>query len=331
MRKAAFIRGSHVVLRPMRFLLYLFVFMMLSPANAQDSSIYIFDQNELLLGRIENNQVYTGPQEITFTIRGNTVFAGADAEAGEIVFLYRGDDVFSRKAGLVYEKDTKTIRYITRKGGVFLGDHPVDETNERLLDFILEDSNIYIVINGLTGDTLGKILGPGISAIHLITAAHLYVVANDLDLAIAQRMEKLAQEAISITAGGVMYPYMDQGFRLYYEWDGQTLKKMVNGFPTGEWRFDGHRIQATMTLGTGGEWTWEGGILKPSWDNEPTLQWAWNDNILKPYWDGNPDKMWILDGNTMRPMWNADPSLQWVVEGEIPAPLIALVALGLAR
>jgi hypothetical protein len=231
----------------------------------------------------------------------------------------------------VYEKDTKTIRYITRKGGVFLGDHPVDEINERMLDFVADTTDTYSVLHGLSGDTLGMVQGPGITAIDLIAAAHLYIVAYNLDQAVVQRMEQMAVTSLQIASGGIMYPYVDNGMRLHYEWDGRTLKKMVNGFPTGEWLFDGHRIQATMSIGAGGEWTWEGGILKPSWDNEPTLQWTWNDNILQPYWDGNPDKMWILDGNAMRPMWNADPNLQWVVEGEIPSPLIALIALGIAR
>jgi hypothetical protein len=331
MAKANLFPGSNVALMPMRLLLTLISIFSLFSTLAQDSSIYILDKEAYLLGKISNHQVFTGPQEITFTLRGNTIFAGEDPENGEIVFLYRGDDLFSRKAGLVYEKDTKTIRYITRNGGVFLGDHPIDEINERMLDFVADTPDTYSVLNGLSGDTLGMVQGPGITAIDLIAAAHLFIVTYNLDQAVADRLEQMAVASLQIASGGIMYPYVDNGMRLLYEWDGRTLKKMVNGFPTGEWRFDGHRIQATMTIGTGSEWTWEGGILKPSWDNEPTLQWTWNDNILQPYWDGNPDKMWILDGNTMRPMWNADPTLQWVVEGEIPSPLIALVALGIAR
>lgn len=331
MAKAALIQRRNVVLAHMRWFILIITTFQLQLGFAQDSSIYMLDQDDYLLGKISHQAVYTGPQEITFTIRGQSILAGGDAETGEAVFLFRGDDVFSRKAGLVYEKDAKTIRYITRKGGVFLGDHPIDEANERLLDFLPETAESYLVLHGLSGDTLGKVQGPGITAMELVVAAHIFIVAFDLDQAVLQHLEELAVANMQVVTGAIMYPLVYNGFTLQYEWDGRVLRKMLNGFPTGEWHYDGHRIQATMAIGGATEWTWEGGILKPSWDNDPAAQWGWNDNILKPYWDGNPDKMWILEDNIMRPMWNTDPNVQWVIEGDMPLPLIAMIALGIAR
>ncbi len=297
--------------------------------NAQNTErVYILDTEEKLLGSIEEGAVYTGPDLQSFTIRGNTIYKGSGVGTSDILLLVDMKDPFSKKAGLIFENDGKTIRYVSRKGRFYLGDFPIDTENQCLLEYVKQSEDSWLAIHGVTGDTLGSIKGPVITPVTSVMATYLFIVAFDLDLAVIERMASIAV-AGEYAAGGIMFPVMNPYGVQTWEWNGRILRNNNNPYSL-EWEFDGRDITAR---GGGMEmaWTWENGILKPFWNNDPQLQWRWTDNTFQPFWDANPDKMWILEDGIMRPMWNADPALQWKIEGDLPLALIGLIAIGIIR
>jgi len=289
-------------------------------------SVFVLDQEEKLLGRISGDSVYTGPEEVTFVLRGQLIRSLRDNRS----WLVDCDDFFGRKAGLVKTNGGKTISCIIRKGSVFLGDHPVDENHEKLLQLVRQDSVHYLVLHGLSGDTLGHVTGAPDDAGMLFAISLLYMETFQLEQDIAEHLRWM-EEQRNVPAEARIYPLMDSSPTREWTWDGAQFRFYLGGRLQSVWVYDGRRLRCTEGLAAGMEWTWESGVLRPSFDPDPNKQWTWTGEQLQPYWGSNPDQMWTLNGNILRPTWNADTRLQWVVEGEFPLPALALIVLGYAR
>ena len=315
------------MLRSILFLGCLCIFSVLAGQNTGD--VFVLDTEEQLLGSIEDGAVFTAPDLQRFTIRGNTIYDGASVGTGNILLLVDMKDPFSKKAGLIFDPDGKTIRFISRKGSFYLGDFPIDVENQCMLSYTQLSEDNWAALHGLTGDTLGYVRGSSITPARAVMAAYLFIVAFDLDVAVIERLESVAAGSNSYTTGGMMYPVMNPYGMQTWEWNGRILRNTTNPYAL-EWEFDGKDISAR---GGGMEmaWSWGNGIIKPFWNNDPQLQWRWADNTFQPFWNSNPDKMWILEDGIMRPMWNADPTLQWAIEGDLPLALIGLIAVGIIR
>ena len=307
----------------------LIIFLQSIVCLAQSNPVLVLDNENLLLGKMEDGMVFTGPDQVSFNYSGNTIYIGSERTTDDILFLIYMKSFDSKKPGIVYSSDGRTVQYISRKGSLFLGDYPIDEAYERLLSIEDSEKNGLVVIHGLTGDTLGSIQGEVISNVELVMASYLFITAFDLDKAVIEYKESVLIEQQNSRSGGAIAPAMDPYGWQRWEWDGKILKRRMD-LSGAEWRYDGQTISSNMG-GIESSWTYQNGILKPTWNNDPSFQYEWKDGIFQPFWDRNTDKMWVLEEGIMRPMWNTDPNLQWQIEGEIPLPLIGMIAVGLIR
>lgn len=295
----------------------------------QSSDIYLFIDSTTIIGKISDNQVFTSETNVAYTMRGNTIYNGDTTTTQQILFLVNAKDILSKKTGLVYQSDSKTIQYITRNSAFFLGDHPIDENLEKLLWMEPLNDSIITVYSGPEGKNIGFISGKFTEQVQIVAAAHMYIKHYHLDDQVNAQMSAL----IDVNLGsGKAYIRLANEYAPYFEWvwDGQILKPAWGYRPEDEWSFDGKYLKSVWSADPQSEWVWDGSILKPFWESGVENQWVWKDGNLKPFWDSNPDLMWILDGDIMRPMWTFDPARQWQVEGAFPLPLIAFVVLGKA-
>jgi hypothetical protein len=297
-------------------------------ATGQDNGIYVLDTDTLLLGKMEGGSVYTAPDRIGFNYAGNIIYSGSARQQENILMMVRMKDAWSKKAGIVYEANGKDVRYIFRKGEMFLGDYPIDTELERLLRIGEKDEDGWKVYHGITDEPLGTIAGNEISSVELVMAAFLFITAFDLDREVIEYIEAHSIPNTG-TEGAAIYPVLDPFGPMRWEWDGRVLRRSMD-LSGAEWSFDGQTIQSRMA-GLESSWTYSNGMLKPAWNNDPQFRYEWKENTLRPFWDSNPDKMWVLEDGIMRPMWNTDPALQWEIAGDMPLPLIALVVLGFIR
>lgn len=316
------------ILRAVALFIVLF-FITCQIAVAQNDDIFLFIDSTTIIGKISDNQVFTSETNIAYTLQGNTIYSGDSAVKQQLLFLVNAKDILSSKTGLVYQNDAKTIQYITRKSSFFLGDHPIDEDNERLLSMEMKNDSTVIVINGITGAPIGFINGKFNNQADIVMAAHMYIKHFKLDEQVNRIMQQLLPDT-PVFGDAYMRPVLEHS--LYYEWvwDGKILKPLWGYRPEDEWSFDGKYLKPLWTSDPQSEWVWDGSILKPFWDSGVDQQWSWKDNSLKPFWDSNPDMMWLLEDGIMRPMWNFDLSRQWEVEGQMPLPLITLIVIGKA-
>jgi len=310
-------------------LLIVLMFITSQIVYSQNDEVFLFIDSTTIIGKISDNQVFTSETNIAYTLQGNTIYAGDTATKQQLLFLVNAKDILSNKTGLVYQNDAKTIQYITRKSSFFLGDHPIDEDNERLLTFEQVNDSITTVYNGITGKAIGFITGKLNKQVIIVVAAHAYIKHYHLDEEVQQIVQQLQPDTL-FTGEAIMRPLLEHS--LYYEWvwDGKTLKPLWGYRPEDEWTFDGKYLKPAWSSDPQSEWVWDGSTLKPFWESGVEQQWVWIDNTLKPFWDSNPDLMWKLEDGIMRPMWNFDMTKQWVVEGQIPLPIVALIVMGKA-
>ncbi|MEZ5013256.1 MAG: hypothetical protein R2794_03120 [Chitinophagales bacterium] len=297
--------------------------------QAQTQNLYLYIDSNTIIGNIENNKAYVSETEIAYTISGNQIFSGDGTKREQLLFLINAKDILSKKVGLVYQMDGKTIQYITRKNTFYLGDYPIDYDLEDLLMLSPVNDSITEVISGIDGKKLGVISGKFHGQAEIVLAAHMYIRHFGLD----EEVQSAMQQAYGDTGAsgyGYIRPFIDHGRYYEWEWDGETLKPVWGYRPEDNWKFDGKYLQPVWSADPQSEWVWDGNILRPFWDESSRNQWTWDSEVLKPFWDSDPDKMWKLDDGIMRPMWNFDQNQQWVIEGEIPLPVIALVVLGIA-
>jgi len=293
------------------------------------SNIFFFIDSSTIIGNLLNGQVYVSETEIAYTVQGNIIFKGDSKEKEQIFFTVDAKDIMSKKVGLVFQDDAKTVQYMTQNGNFFLGDHPMADY-KRLLYFKQVNDSMYEVKSGIDTSLLGVIEGQFGSQAELVAAAHLYITHYHLDIAVKDIIERSEPMDEMGSGENVIRPYYDRGMYYVWVWDGEILKPAMGYRPEDEWKFDGRYLKPVWSLDPQSEWEWDGKILKPTWDNSAQNQWIWEDNVLKPYWDPNPDRMWVLEETIVRPMWNFNTSLQWEVTGSVPLPVLALVLLGRA-
>lgn len=315
----------------MRFAILLFMvsFFVHLPVFAQNEDIYLFIDSTTIIGKITENQIFTSPTNIDYTLQGNSIYQGDTTSRQQLLFLVNAKDILSKKTGLIYQNDSKTIQYITRNSTFYLGDHPLDEENEDLLSIEIKNDSLYQVFSGIDGKQIGTIEGRFANQVQIVAAAHMYIKHYGLDDQVNVIMSSLTQNNNS---EGLAYMRPANEYLPYYEWvwDGKVLKPAWGYRPDDEWSFDGKYIKPLWSADPQSEWIWDGGTLKPFWDAGVEQQWIWKDNLLKPFWDSNPDLQWIFEEPYLRPMWSFDPTKQWVIEGDFPLPLMALIALGKA-
>lgn len=293
--------------------------------------IYLFIDSTTIIGRIADNKIYTSETDIGYTIQGKIIYKGDVIASDFILLIADVDNFFSKRTGIVYREDGKTVQYITQKNEIYLGDYPINRYYERLLILEKKNDSVIIVYNGIDESVAGTIEGHDISSPQLIAAAHLYIKHYELDKQVARiSAEKLQTEESATAAGGSVRPRYATDPYNEWVWDGEILKPAIAGRPEDEWKFDGKYLQPVWNLDPQSEWSWDGAILKPSWDQTTKNQWTWDGNILRPFWDNDPDKTYILEDNILRPMWSYDPAYQWEVEGEIPLPVLAIIVLHIA-
>lgn len=299
------------------------------PVFTQNKDIYLFIDSTTIIGKITENQIFTSPTNIDYTLQGNSIYQGDTISRQQLLFLVNAKDILSKKAGLVYQNDSKTIQYITRNSIFYLGDHPLDEENEDLLSIVIKNDSLYHVFSGIDGNQIGTIEGRFANQVQIVAAAHMYIKHYQLDDQVNVKMSSLT---LNNNSGGLAYMRPANEYLPYYEWvwDGKVLKPAWGYRPDDEWSFDGKYIKPLWSADPQTEWIWDGGTLKPFWDAGVEQQWIWKDNMLKPFWDSNPDLQWIFEEPYLRPMWSFDPTKQWVIEGDFPLPLMALIALGKA-
>lgn len=312
------------------YLLFFYIICTFLPvANAQGNEILLFIDSNTVIGRISNNDVFISENEIGYTIQGNIIFNGTSMLANDILFIINAKDVLGKKAGIIYQNDSKTVQYITQYGSFFFGDYPIDKQTETLLYLVQQDESTLVVYDGLNNSNLGHISGTGFNSPRLAIAAHLYIVHYGLDLAAGRLIDSLNSIENQFMGGLIRPVYSDNAY-FDWIWDGKTLKPVSGNRPEDEWKFDGRYLKPVWNLDPRSEWIWENNILKPFWDNNVELQWIWEENTLRPFWAPNPDRIWVLEEEIIRPMWNYDQNIQWKIEGEVPLAIVAMVVLGFA-
>jgi hypothetical protein len=296
---------------------------------SQSKNIYLFIDSTAIIGKISENKLYTSETNIAYTLQGNSIYLGDSISKAGLLFLVNAKDILSKKAGLVYQNDAKTIQYITRNATFYLGDHPIDEQRENLLWLEPENDSLILVKNGQSGKVIGMIDGKGLTQVQIVAAAHMYIKHYGLDDAVNAMMNSLI--AIDMTEGDA-YLRPANEYLPYFEWvwDGKILKPAWGYRPEDEWSFDGKYLKPVWSADPHDEWQWDGSMLKPVWESGVENQYVWDDGQLKPFWDSNPDLMWVIDDYMVRPMWSFDPTKQWSMEGNIPLPIIAIIVLGFA-
>ncbi|MBC8046998.1 MAG: hypothetical protein H7Y00_09405 [Fimbriimonadaceae bacterium] len=313
------------------FIAIIFCFCLSAKTLAQQNDILLFIDSVTIIGRINGDKIFISENDIAYTIQGKIIYKGTEINSDNILLIADVRDVFSKKTGIVYQQDSKTVQYITQKSAIYLGDYPINTYYERLVFMEQKNDSLILLYNGIDESMIGFIEGKNVSSTQIVAAAYLYIKHYKLDEQVhAVAEQKLAEEETAVSQNGVIK--QKYGNNIYYEWvwDGKILKPAWGNRPEDEWKFDGKYLQPSWSLDPQSEWVWDGSILKPYWDNSSQNQWTWDGNILKPFWDSNPDKMFILEETTMRPMWSYDTSHQWEIEGNIPLPVIALVVIGIA-
>ena len=292
--------------------------------------IYVFIDSTTIIGKITDNRVYTGPNAIAYTISGNILYAGDSTTRSAMLFGVNAKNILSKKSGLVFQADMQTVQYFTMHSSFYLGDHPIDRDNERLLSFEVINDSLCLVRSGQHGDSLiGTVEGRFTNQVQIVAAAHLYIRHYHLDELVRKRMLQLEGEIVA-DGTGIIRPMYDRGPYYEWTWDGKTLKPYWGYRPEDEWNFDGKYLKPAWTADPQSEWVWDGTILKPFWDAGVEHQWIWRDGMLKPFWDSDPDRQWVMEDNVIRPMWRFNTMQEWVVEGQVPLPVVALVVLGYA-
>ena len=312
------------------FLLFIFFhFCLATTSRAQKGDIYLFIDSSTIIGNISDNKVYVSETEIAYTIQGNIIYAGDTNSRQNILFTVNAKDILSKKVGLIYQNDAKTIQYITQNAAFFLGDHPIDKENEKLCTFEQINDSVLNIYSGIDNTLIGVAAGKFSSQVQLVMAAHLYIKHYSLDDKVRTLMQGLESEPGTFSESYI-HPYLDHGPYYEWVWDGKILKPVWGYRPEDEWQFDGKYLKPVWSADPQLEWIWDGTMLKPFWDNSVQNQWSWDNNVLKPFWDSNPDLMWTIEGDIVRPMWQFDQMLQWQVDGQVPLPIITLIILGKA-
>ncbi|MFN0274611.1 MAG: hypothetical protein ACKVPJ_02605 [Chitinophagales bacterium] len=297
--------------------------------SAQQNDYYLFLDSATIIGKISDDKIYTSETEIAYNLQGKVIYKGDGTNKEQIFLIADVKDFFSKKTGIIYQANSKTVQYICQNGELYLGDYPINKYYERLLFMEKENDSLIEVYHGISEAIIGTIEGKNISSTQLIAASHLYVKHFDLQ----QEIEKIVAEKIETaetTPGGTIKPRYGNNIYFEWVWDGNVLRPAWGNRPEDEWKFDGKYLQSGWSLDPQSEWTWDGSILKPSWDVTAKNQWTWEGNVLRPFWDSNPDKTYILEDNIIRPRWSYEAAYQWEIEGNIPLPIIALVVLGIA-
>ncbi len=300
-----------------------------SVASAQNEHIYLFIDSTTIIGNIFDNKLYVSETEIVYTLQGNIIFAGDTNARENILFTINAKDILSKKIGLVYQNDAKTIQYITQNSAFFLGDYPIDKEHEQLLWLEKQNDSLYYVFSGIDNTQLGTIEGDFETQVEIVLAAHVYIKHFALDDQVHAMMRQF-EPVLSTQTESFIHPYLNKGPYYEWVWDGKILKPLWGYRPEDEWEFNGKYLKPVWSADPQSEWIWDGTMLKPFWDNGVQNQWSWDNNILKPFWDSNPDLMWTIEEDIVRPMWLFDQQLQWQIEGEVPLPIITLVILGKA-
>lgn len=315
---------------PKSYILFIYVFSsFILKAQTAENTLLLFIDESTIIARFDGNDVYTSDRTIGYTLQGNIVFQGNEKNTSDILLIINAKDILGKKAGIIYQNDSKTVEYITLNGNVFYGDYPIDEQNDKLLYFRKVSDSTIEVFSGLTDSLIGKIEGKPINAPRLALAAHLYIQYYELDQLVIRRLQELQNQTISTNGGTIQLAYTDDPYYRWI-WDGKTLRPFLGNRPQAEWTFDGRYFKQPWNLDPRNEWVWENDILKPSWDNNVELQWIWENNTLRSFWAPIPEKTWIYEDGIIRPMWNYRPELEWEITGNVPLPVIALVVLGIA-
>lgn len=298
-------------------------------AGQTTGDLYLQINDSTIIGKISGNHVQTSENSIDYTLQGNIIFIGESKQSADILFMVNAKDIMGKKAGIIYQKDSRTVQYISIKGTFYFGDYPIDLQLDKLLTLERQNDSVILVKSGIDDSLLGKIAGTAVNAPRLAIAAHLYITYFELDRQLIRRMEALSASADTVNAGSMRL--LNTG-DVYFEWqwDGKILEPVSGNRPEDVWEFDGKYLRQSWNIGTRNEWVWENSILKPAWENNPELQWHWEKNILRNYWVPQPDQTWILEDNRVRPMWSYNPLHEWEITGNIPLPVIALVVLGIA-
>lgn len=314
----------------MKRLVLLLIFLHALQCLQAQSDIYLFIDSTTIIGKISDNQLYTGPSEIGYTISGNMLYSGDTAIRTTGVFAIDAKDILGNKTGVVFQADGHTVQYMILKNTFYLGDHPIDKENDVLLFLEPENDSIVRVFHGYFPERLlGTIEGKFQNQVQIVAAVHMYIKHYQLDDGVHERLAQLAG-ADSSSVGGLIHPTYDRGPYYEWVWDGKTLKPYWGFRPEDEWVFDGKYLKPAWSADVQSEWVWDGTILKPFWDQGVEQQWIWQDGRLKPFWYSNPDLEWVLEEGTARPMWRFNTMEEWTIEGDIPLPVIALVLLGFA-
>jgi len=312
-----------------KFLCFFISLLFANLALTQNGSIYLFIDSTTIIGNISDNKVYVSETEIAYTIQGNIIYAGDTNSRQNMLFTVNAKDILSKKVGLIYQNDAKTIQYITQNSTFYLGDHPIDKENEKLCSFEKINDSVLHIYNGINNTFIGMAEGKFTSQVQLVTAAHIYIKHFALDEKVRAKMQSLDPDTENFLQSYIR-PFLDHGPYYEWVWDGKTLKPAWGYRPEDEWTFDGKYLKPVWSADPQSEWIWDGNMLKPFWDNTVQNQWSWADNVLKPFWDSNPDLMWTMEGDIVRPMWKFDQALQWQIEGNMPLALITLIILGKA-
>lgn len=300
-------------------------------AHAQNT-IYLFIDSVTIIGSINEGKVYTSESTIAYSVQGKIIYEGNIIDQKHIAYIVDVADFFSKKTGVVYQPDGKTVEYICQKSELFLGDYPINKLYERLLFMEKKSDSIIEVLHGIDEQKIGSIEGKNISTAELLAAAHLYIKHYQIDEDVSEIVaHKLDIEANQSPAGGTIRPLYGNNFYQEWSWDGNTLKPTYGYRNEDEWTFNGKYFQPVWGMDPQSEWVWENNILKPSWNKDSENEWIWDENVLKPFWDSNPDKMFLYEDGIVRPYWSFDQNAQWEVEGDLPLPVIAFVVLGIAN
>ncbi|HET8963079.1 MAG TPA: hypothetical protein VFM99_04235 [Chitinophagales bacterium] len=293
------------------------------------NELFLFIDDSTIIGKISGNNVQTSENSIDYTLQGNIIFKGESKKTTDILFVINAKDVLGKKAGIVYQNDSKTVQYISIKGNFYFGDYPIQEELDKLLSLEKLNDSTILIKSGINDSVLGEIRGKSFNTPKLIIAAHIYIMHFELDQQVIHQIQQFSESSGS-SLGGIIRLLNNSNYYFEWQWDGKTLQPLNGSRPEDEWKFDGKYFRQVWNLDPQNEWVWENNILKPSWDSNPETQWYWENNTLRKYWTPEPENTWVLDENIIRPMWNYNPNAEWEIIGEVPLPVIAMIILGIA-
>ncbi|MBP9548843.1 MAG: hypothetical protein KBE86_06775, partial [Chitinophagales bacterium] len=175
------------------FFIIIFISSCCQSIGQTSNDIFLFIDDSTIIGKISGHTVQISENSIDYTLQGNIIFKGESKQTTDILFVVNGKDVFGKKAGIIYQNDSKTVQYISIKGNFYFGDYPIEEELDKLLTMEKLNDSIILIKSGVNDSVLGSIRGKGFNTAKLVIAAHIYIMHFGLDQQVIHQIQEFSE------------------------------------------------------------------------------------------------------------------------------------------